>query len=63
MLGNVKNALRGTYHAIRTKHLPRYLTEFHYRFNRRYVLPSPIPRCLFAAVRTAPMPQRLLALA
>jgi hypothetical protein len=63
MLGNVKNALHGTYHAIQAKHLPRYLAEFQYRFNRRYDLPSIIPRFLFAAVRTPPMPQRLLTLA
>jgi hypothetical protein len=36
MLVNVKNALRGTYHALRDKPLPLYLAEFHYRFNRRY---------------------------
>ncbi len=35
VLGNVKNALHGTYHAINDKHLPRYLAEFCYRFNRR----------------------------
>lgn len=63
MLGNVKNALRGTYHAIQDKHLPRYLAEFHYRFNRRYDLPSIIPRFLYIAVRTPPMPQRLLTMA
>ncbi len=28
MLGNVKNAIHGTYHAIGAKHLPRYLAEF-----------------------------------
>ncbi len=63
MLGNVKNALHGTYHAVRAKHLPRYLAEFHYRFNRRYDLPSLIPRFLYVAVRTPPMPQRLLTMA
>ena len=34
MLGNVKNALLGIFHAIREKHAPRYLAEFEYRFNR-----------------------------
>ncbi len=63
MLGNVKNALHGTYHAVRAKHLPRYLAEFHYRFNRRYDLPSLIPRFLSVAARTPPMPQRLLTMA
>jgi len=27
MIGNVKNAITGTYHAINPKHLPRYLAE------------------------------------
>ena len=32
ILGNIKNALRGTYHAIRPKYAQRYLSEFEYRF-------------------------------
>ena len=32
MLGNVKNAMHGTYHALRPKYLQRYLSEFCYRF-------------------------------
>jgi hypothetical protein len=63
VLGNVKNALRSTYHAFRDKHLLRYLAEFHYRLNRRYDLPSIIPRFRYVAVRTPPMPQRLLIMA
>jgi hypothetical protein len=63
MLGNVKNALRGSYHALRDKHLRRYLAEFHYRFNRRYDLPSIISRLLYVAVRTLPMPQQSLTMA
>lgn len=63
MLGNVKNALYGTYHAIDAKHLPRYLAEFSYRFNRRFALESMLPRLGFAAVRTPPMPFRLLSMA
>jgi len=39
ILGNVKNSLRGTYHAFEKKHIPRYLAEFQYRFNRRFDLP------------------------
>jgi hypothetical protein len=35
-LGNIKSAITGTYRAIRDKHVPRYLAEFEYRFNRRY---------------------------
>ena len=63
MLGNVKNSLLGTFHAIRKKHVPRYLAEFEYRFNRRFNLPSMIERLLFVALRTPPMPYRFLRMA
>lgn len=63
VLGNVKNALTGTYHAIRKNHASRYLAEFEYRFNRRYDLPSMLNRLLFIAVKTPPMPNRLLKIA
>ena len=63
MLGNVKNAMHGTYHAIRAKHLPRYLAEFSYRFNRRFDLAGMVERLGAAAVLTPPMPYRLVTLA
>ena len=63
MLGKVKTSLHGTYHAINPKHLPRYLAEFCYRFNRRYQLAELLPRFMSVAVRTPPMPYRLLRLA
>ena len=59
-LGNIKAAITGTYRAINSKHVPRYLTEFEYPFNRRYDLAAMIPRFTRAAVRTIPMPYRLL---
>jgi len=62
-LGNIKTAIVGTYRAIRDKHVPRYLAEFEYRFNRRYDLAAMLPRLGWAAVRTPPMPYRLLKLA
>jgi len=62
-LGNVKAALVGTYRAIHEKHVPRYLAEFEYRFNRRYDLAAMLPRLTWAAVRTPPMPYRFLKLA
>ncbi len=62
-LGNIKAAIVGTYRAINTKHVPRYLAEFEYRFNRRYDLAAMIPRLTWAGVRTPPMPYRLLKLA
>jgi transposase-like protein len=63
MIGNVKNSIRGTYHSISKKHVPRYLAEFCYRFNRRFNLAVLIERFTYVAVRTNPMPQRLLKLA
>jgi transposase-like protein len=62
-LGNIKAAITGTYRAIHQKHVPRYLAEFEYRFNRRYDLAAMLPRLTWAAVRTPPMPYRLLKLA
>ena len=56
---NIKNSLRGTYHAIRPKYAQRYLSEFEYRFNRRFNLPDIIPRLVYVALRT---PQMLLKL-
>ncbi len=63
IISNVKNSLRGTFHAISKKHFPRYLAEFCYRFNRRYDLKQMVARFGYVAVRTAPTPQRLMKLA
>ncbi|WP_308365347.1 MULTISPECIES: IS1595 family transposase [unclassified Microbulbifer] len=62
VLGNLKSALRSTYHAIRPKYAQRYLAEFQYRFNRRFDLCALIPRLIYASLRTPPMPERLLKL-
>jgi hypothetical protein len=62
-LGNIKSAIVGTYRSISSKHVPRYLAEFEYRFNRRYDLAAMIPRLIWAGVRTPPMPYGLLKLA
>ncbi len=63
IIGNVKRAINGTYHAINPKHLPRYLAEFCYRFNRRFNLNDMLPRFAYVAVRTPPILGRLLKLA
>ena len=63
VLGNIKSALVGTYRAVQSKHVPRYLAEFEYRFNRRYSLETMIPRLAYVALRTVPMPYSLLKLA
>ena len=51
------------YRAVREKHVPRYLAEFEYRFSRGYKLVDMIPRLAFFALRTPPMPYKLLKLA
>ena len=63
MIGNVKTSMHGAYHAINPKHLPRYLAEFCYRFNRRFELDKLLPRFMYVAIRTPPMPYRLLIMA
>ena len=60
ILGNLKTALRSTYHSFQPKYAQRYLAEFQYRFNRRFDLTQLIPRFAYVAVRTPPMPERLL---
>ncbi len=62
ILGNIKSALRGTCDAVRPKYAQRYLAEFEYRFNRRFDLPEIIPGLVYVALRTPPMPERLLKL-
>lgn len=62
LLGNVKNALHGTYHALRAKYLQRSLSEFCYRFNRRFDLAALVPRLIFAAAPTSPPPYRVATL-
>ena len=63
MLGNVKKVLHGTYHAVREKHLGRYLGAFSYRFNRRFELGSMIERLAYVACRTTPLPYRFATMA
>lgn len=60
ILGNVKRFLHGTYHAISSKHLPRYLAEFCYRFNRRFHLEYMPAALIRAAVNSKPIPQHKL---
>jgi len=63
MLGNVKRSLHGTYHAVSQKHLPRYLAEFCYRFNRRFDMGLMIGSLACAAINSKPIPQHQLKLA
>ena len=63
MIGNVKNALRGSCHTVSVSHLPRYLAEFCFCFNHRFDLPRMLPKLGKIAMFTPPMPYRLLKLA
>ena len=64
LLGNLKTAISGTYHAIKfRKYAQRYLAEAQYRFNRRFDLKSMLPRLLRAAVKTKPRPLQVTRLA
>lgn len=38
LFSNIKAWLVGTHHGVNAKHLPRYLREWSYRFNRRNLL-------------------------
>ena len=64
ILGNLKNAINGTYHAFDfEKYAHRYLGEFQYRFNRRFDLAALLPRMIVAAVNTGKRPEHWLRLA
>lgn len=59
MIGNIKNAIAGTYHAIKfAGYAALYLADFQYRFNRRYDLRSILPRLLRAAATARPWTER-----
>lgn len=64
VLGNLKNAITGTYHAFDfQKYANRYLGEFQYRFNRRFDLAGMLKRLVVAAVKTNKLPEAKLRLA
>lgn len=61
LLGNVKRAINGTYHAIRqAKYARRYLAKAAYRFNRRFRLHEMLPRLATAMLRCKPCPEPVL---
>lgn len=53
LIGNVKNFIRGTYHGVSHKHLQNYLSEFCYRFNRRFHELQITDRLLLACLNTS----------
>ena len=63
ILRNIKRSLHDSCHSVSSEHLPRYLAEYSYRFNRRFSLREMFPRLAYVALRTPPMPNRILKLA
>ena len=53
VFSNLKAWLVGTHHGVSAKHLPRYLREWAYRFNRRNLPDSIAPYLLRRAVECA----------
>lgn len=54
VLGNLKTAITGTYHAFDfVRYAHRYLAEAQYRFNRRFDLKSILTRLIHAAAQTS----------
>lgn len=61
VLGNVKRAISGRYHAIKHDKYGRlYLAEAQYRFNRRFDLAAMVPRLLRAVMLCKPCPEPML---
>ncbi len=52
LISNCKAMLRGTHHGVSTKHLTRYLSEFCYRFNRRFWQKQLFERMITACLTT-----------
>jgi ribosomal protein L37AE/L43A len=64
LLGNLKTAISGTYHAFDyAKYSHRYLAELQYRFNRRFDMRSILSRLLTALIAAPASPERRLRLA
>ncbi|QDI05582.1 IS1595 family transposase [Xanthomonas cerealis pv. cerealis] len=61
VLGNLKRAISGVYHAIaQGKYARRYLGEAAYRFNRRFRLREMLPRLATAMMQSTPCPEPVL---
>lgn len=64
LLGNLKRAISGRYHAIRQgKYARRYLAEAAYRFNRRFRLRDLLSRLMVVVLRCKPCAEPRLRLA
>jgi transposase-like protein len=60
VIGNVKSFLQGTYHGVSVKHLGRYLHEFIYRTNRRFIESQLFDALGIAAMSSTPMSYSIL---
>jgi hypothetical protein len=61
LLGNLKTAISGSYHAFDfAKYAHRYLAEFQYRFNRRFDMKIILARLLGALVAVPRSSERVL---
>jgi transposase-like protein len=58
LLGNLKMAMTGTFHAIRRQHAHRYLAAFEWRFNHRFDLAGAIVNLAQTLVSAKPAPYR-----
>jgi len=64
LLGNLKTAISGTYHAFEyAKYSHRYLAEMQYRFNRRFDMRSILSRLLTSLIAAPACPERRLRMA
>ena len=56
LFSNLKSWLRGTFHGVSKKHMPRYLDEFTYRLNQRWDELALFGSVLARAVVSPPLP-------
>jgi transposase-like protein len=52
LISNIKGNIRGTYHGVDKSHIGRYLSEFCFRFNRRFWEKQMFNRVLYACVNS-----------
>ncbi len=52
MIGNIKGIIKGVHHGVSGKHLQRFLAEFCYRFNRRFIEGNMFVHLIKACVNT-----------
>lgn len=60
LLGNLKMAMTGTFHAVRRQHAHRYLAAFEWRFNHRFDLAGAIDALAATLLGAKPAPYRII---